>query len=169
MQVPPRHSMAVIPPRAGRTRSERIAAVPVCRNRRRALFLRAVDIGRDVKPMPVNQRMFAGIVKHIDDNRLSFARAQKRSRRLAVVARVLTEWRGASSRVTSPIRSVMSATRPSTSGAVTPEEDWLEPSAAADIQQPVSDKSIPAGHDLAESTPCAQPPRSSLKSHSVRL
>jgi hypothetical protein len=68
-------TMAVIPASPGGTSRERVPAMFVGRDVRRAFLVSAVDIGRYVKPVPVNHLAFPGVVPHVDDHRLALLRA----------------------------------------------------------------------------------------------
>ena len=65
VQVVHRHRMRVIPACACRFRRELIPPAAVRRHRRRALFLGAVDLGRNQQAVPVNLLRHVGVVHDI--------------------------------------------------------------------------------------------------------
>ena len=77
--------VGVIPAKAGGTRGKRVARVAAGRDRRRTLFHGAVHLRGQKEAMPMNHFAVAGLVGHIDGDRLTFFQAQQRTGHLAVI------------------------------------------------------------------------------------
>src|SRR5271156_4510148 len=77
--------MGVIPAETRWTRHECISSLARWRNRRCALFHRAIYLGWQEKPMPVDDFFVAGMVGHIDGDRLAFSEPQQWPWNLPVV------------------------------------------------------------------------------------
>ena len=87
LQVVPCVVVAVIPAGARGIGHERIAATPPARRHaRRAFLVGAIDLGRDVKPVPVHDVFIRGVVPHFHVEGPALPRAKQGARRLAVVA-----------------------------------------------------------------------------------
>ncbi len=77
--------VAVVPARAGGLGREHIAAPAFRRRSRGALFVDAVDLGRDVEAVPVHEVLGLGVVEDVHGQGTPARHAQQRARHLAVV------------------------------------------------------------------------------------
>ena len=84
-QVCPRADVRVIEAIAGRLGDERNAPASVGGNERRALFRRAIDIGRQKLPMPVQLLGRVRLVVNVDGDLPAFFEAQQRPGELTVI------------------------------------------------------------------------------------
>src|SRR5665213_3292970 len=85
-EILPRKGVAMIPARARRRGIEAEAPRLARLDHRRALFHRAIDLRRDLEPVPMHDVGSVGHVRYCDRDPLSFAHANHRPGNLVVVA-----------------------------------------------------------------------------------
>ena len=79
------HGVGVVPASARGTCGEGEAAAIEPLHHRRALFVSAIDFGRDVEAVPVDHLRPAGFVDHVDDYGLALGHSQRGSGNPTVV------------------------------------------------------------------------------------
>jgi hypothetical protein len=70
------HGVGVIPARAGGIRCEDETTMVASLHHGRAFFMRAIDIRRNMKTVPVDHLRFACFVDHIHRNTFAFCKAK---------------------------------------------------------------------------------------------